>query len=84
MQDHSEQSTVASEKSVEDNCTSTIESPPIDALQEPSCDREPVPFRLIEEEETISFEEDNLLDSPSASNKQQGAFSLGMMVVRMW
>jgi len=43
-----------------------------------------VACRLIEEEETISFEEDNLLDSPSATNKQQGAFSSGMMVVRMW
>ena len=84
MQDDSEQSTVASEKSVEDNCTRTNESPSSDALQEPSCDHEPVAFRLIEEEETISFEEDNLLDSPSATDKQQGAFSSGMMVVRTW
>ena len=80
MQDDSEQSAVASEQLVEDNCTSKIETPPSGAPQEPSCDREPVAFRLIDEEETINFEEDNLL----ATDKQQGAFSSGMMVVRTW
>ena len=53
MHDDNEQSPAVTEKSVEDSCTSTIQSPTSDVLQDLGCDHETVGFRLIDEEEKI-------------------------------
>lgn len=55
MHDDNEQSTAVIEKSVEDSCTSTIQSPTSDVLQDLCRDHERVGFRLIDEEEKIAL-----------------------------
>ena len=56
----------------QDHCTTTTHSMPSNVIQEPVCDLETaVGLRLIGGEETVAFEDENLLQIPSIRNQQQ-------------
>ena len=56
----------------QDHCTTTIHCMPSNVIQEPVCDLETaVGLRLIGGEETVAFEDENLLQIPSITNQQQ-------------